>query len=246
MVTIIPWSEDARDAWKELLRLSTIIPPGWTLIGAQMVALHGFEYTRSVPRYSLDLDILVNVRLLQDGTQKVSQILIDNGFTMTEITTDGRGHRFAIGSVVIDVLAPDGLGPRTSTATIPPARTVLVPGGTQALERTELVEVTMGGIAGRLPRPNLLGAILVKCHAVGVDDSPDDQLKDVAFLLSLVAKPRELAAQLGRGERGILQRREELLDAGHPAWNGISHSDDGRLALRILVSSGTANTTQEV
>src|ERR1700736_370400 len=143
MVTIVPWGADSKAAWSELLRLSTHLPSGWTLIGAQMVALHGFEHQKSVLRYSLDLDILVNVRLLQDGTQKVSQVLSDNGFSLTVITTDGRGHRFANRHVVIDVLAPDGIGPRTSTITIPPARTILVPGGTQALERTEWVDVSL-------------------------------------------------------------------------------------------------------
>ena len=131
--------------WKELLRLSAALPRNWTLVGAQMVALHGFEHGRAILRHSLDLDILVNVR-------------------------------------------------------------------------------------------NLLGAILLKCHAVGVSDSPNDQLKDVAFLLSLAGNPRELATQLGRGERGVLQRRQELLDPDHPAWMGIPNPEDGRITLRSLMA----------
>jgi hypothetical protein len=37
-----------------------------------------------------------------------------------------------------------------------------------------------------LPRPNLLGAILVKTRAIAVDDAKDSQRIDVAFLLTLV------------------------------------------------------------
>ena len=69
--------------WQELLHLAKNAPAPWTLVGAHMVALHGW-------------------------------------------------------------------------------RTVEVPGGSQALQRTEMVEVRVGRISGMIPVPNLLGAILVK------------------------------------------------------------------------------------
>lgn len=178
--------------------------------------------------------MLVDVRVFQDGTRRVSRALVEAGFGLTEITTDERGHRFSDGEVQIDVLAPDGLGERTDLTTIPPAHTIQVPGGSQALSRTEWVEVQLGTAVGMLPRPNLLGALLLKCRAVDVDDAPDNQRRDVAFLLSLVDDPRTLAGQLSRGERAPPRRRTELLDPAHLAWGGLPNAEDGRLALRIL------------
>ncbi len=111
-----------------------------------------------------------------------------------------------------------------------------VPGGSQALARTERVEVRVGDTdTGLLPRPNLLGALLIKCRAVDVDDAPDNQRRDVALLLSLVDDPRAIAGQLHSGERApLLRRAEEMLDPHHPAWIGMPTAEDARRALRIL------------
>jgi hypothetical protein len=87
---------------------------------------------------------------------------------------------------------------------------------------------------GSVPRPNLLGAILVKARAVAVDDVPEAQLEDLAFLLSLVSDPYEMQGQLTRSERGWLRKRTELLDGGAAAWRAVDNAEDGRLALRIL------------
>jgi type IV secretory pathway TrbD component len=66
----------------------------------------------------------------------------------------------------MDVLAPDNVGPRANLTTTPPGRTVEVPGGTQALHRVEEVEVVLaGGSRGLVPRPDLLGAIVIKAGA---------------------------------------------------------------------------------
>src|SRR5204863_439110 len=84
--------------------------------------------------------------------------------------------------------------------TVPPAHTVQVPGGTQALRRTELVSVRLGRRRGTLPRPNLLGAILVKTRAVDIDDVPENQRLDLALLLSFVDDADDRANRLGRHE----------------------------------------------
>jgi hypothetical protein len=161
-----------RAAWETAIDLSRRQPIGWTIIGAQMVALHAFEHGRAPPRRSLDIDLLVNIRLLRDGTERTSRLLLETGFTLLDPNPFGIGHRFDNGRVQVDVLAPEGLSERASRITIPPARTVSVPGGTQALHRTELIDVVLGEQVGQIPRPNLLGAILIKARAVGVDDVP--------------------------------------------------------------------------
>lgn len=99
---------------------------------------------------------------------------------------EGLAHRYQRGGVSVDVLAPEGLGPRTDLTTTPPDRTLQVPGGTQALDRTEFVPVVFGDRQGLVARPSLLGAIVGKAVAVGVDDVPDAQRLD------LVRRVREL------------------------------------------------------
>jgi hypothetical protein len=227
------------DLWVRLLELATAQPRGWTLVGAQMVALHAYERGRQPPRGSLDADVLANVRAVADATARLSSWLVAHGMHVDGVSADGIGHRFtdARGRVTIDVLAPDGLAPqRARLLTVPPARTVCVPGGTQALQRSELVDVRLGERRGRLPRPDLLGAILIKSRAVEVDDAPEAQLGDVAFLLTLVEDPRALSTRLRGRERSWLRRRRELLDRAAACWRPLPPDDaeNGHFAFRLL------------
>jgi hypothetical protein len=113
----------------------------------------------------------------------------------------------------------------------------MVPGGRKALNRAEIVQVRLGDRTGLLPRPDLLGAIIVKAEAVGIDDAPENQRQDLAFLLGLVEDPRAMAAQMDKRERAILRSRSDLLDRGALAWRAINNPDDAHLALRILVDA---------
>jgi hypothetical protein len=225
--------------WARLIDLAEAQPDGWTLVGAQMVALHAYEHGRQPPRGSTDADVLANVRAVADATARISDWLVEQGFHLDGVSVEGIGHRFvdAEGKVRLDVLAPEGLGrSRVRLTTVPPAHTVCVPGGTQALHRSELVDVRLGERVGRLPRPDLLGAILVKARAVEVDDAPAAQLGDVAFLLTLVPDPRALRDQLRGKEQSWLKRRRELLDRRATCWQGLAleDADNGHLAFRIL------------
>jgi hypothetical protein len=223
--------------WDLLLDLAAEQPRGWTLVGAQMAALHGHERGRLLSRATTDADVLVDVRLVQDATSKLSQLLVKRGFDLDGISAMGIGHRFTDGRVKVDVLAPDvRVRSQKTLTTIPPARTVCVPGGSQALHRSRLVEVKRGERTGHVPCPDLLGAVLIKARAVDVDDLPDAQRGDLAFLLSLVQDPRALAAELRGKERSWMRRRTELLERGHAAWKTLAEEDavNGYLALRIL------------
>src|SRR6267154_1243407 len=64
--------------------------------------------------------------------------------------TDARPS--ADGDVLVDV--------RADLTTSPPGRTIQVPSGTQALHRSEYVQVQVEGRIGRIPRPSLLAAII--------------------------------------------------------------------------------------
>ncbi len=237
MIELVPRDDAERGLWEASLDLAELLAGlPWTLVGAQMVMLHAYEAGEVPGRTTGDLDLLFDVRAFVGATGEAAKRLLDADYTETRPSPDGIAHRFTRGVIVVDVLAPEGLGRRTSRATIKGGRTVQVPGGTQALERTETVEVRLGDRVGRLPRPSLLGAILLKARAVGA--APDEAAKhrgDLASLLGLIADPRTLATGLRNTERKWLRSRAELSDRANAAWRRSSRPDDAYLALGILL-----------
>lgn len=159
------------------------------------------------------------------------------GFSLEGTSPEGIAHRYRRDGVSIDVLAPEGLGPRTNLTTTPPGRTLQVPGGTQALNRTELLPIHTATSTGHAPRPSLLGAIIAKAVAVEVDDTPYAQRLDLAFLLSLVELPLDLAAQMTPKDRRRLRARTEMTDPQHETWQLLAQNqrDRARAALAILI-----------
>ena len=238
MIDIPDLGQGFRQMWLELLALAQDPPAPWTLIGAHMVALHGWKAGRRQPRTSRDADILVNARVASGGTEKVSASLLARGFYLDGVSPEGIGHRFANGHVRLDVLGPDGIGERTRLLTVAGARTVQVPGGSQALKRTEMVEIRVGRASGRVPVPNLLGAILVKIRAISVDDQPEAQRGDVAFLLSLVDDPNPLDAEILPSERRWLRRHPEFSDRDSPSYRRLPRADDAATVFRRLAHTG--------
>lgn len=236
MIQIRPVDAQDGEVWRALLELHERHPEGWTLIGARMVTLHALEHDRTPPRFSLDADALINVRLIPRGTQRFSKLLLELGYELVDVSGFGHGHRFTKGGVVIDVLAPDGLNAVKRRVTVPPLYTVEVPGGSQALRRTELVEVALGDVRGVLPRPNLIGAILVKTRAIAVDDAKESQRLDTAFLLTLVADPQGMAATITASEKGWLRAQPELNDPDRVWWRAQrEHREWGIYVLRTLI-----------
>ena len=224
------------ELWDALIELSEVRPGEWTLIGGQMVFLHAIEQGAAPPRVSTDLDVLVNARIAGRPLAAFASGLEDLGFEQDGISPDGIAHRYRRNRVTIDVLAPEGLGERTDLTTTPPGRTLQVPGGTQALDRTELVAVTSATRSGHVPRPSLLGAVVAKALAVAVDDAPAAQRLDFVFLLSLISDPLVLAAELTPKDRRRIRARKELLTGEHRVWNELEADarDRARATLRIL------------
>lgn len=227
------------DLWATLIELTELRLGDWTLIGGQMVLLHGLEYGATPPRVSLDLDVLVNVRVVSRGIRNFVRVLEQREFAVDGFSPEGLALRYRRRGVTIDVLAPDGLGHRADLTTTPPGRTLQVPGGTQALQRTELVPVTSGTSEGLVPRPSLLGAIISKARVVEVANVPEAHRQDLAFLLSLVDDPTTMGRELTKRDRKSLIARRELNDANHPAWALLDPAakDAGRVALRRLTTS---------
>ncbi len=223
--------------WETLLEVSDLRPMEWTLIGGQMVLVHATEAGIHPPRLSSDLDLLVNARVVTGGVRKFVRAIESRGFVLAGVSPQGVAHRYHRDKISIDVLAPEGLGPRTDITTTPPGHTVQVPGGTQALNRTELLPIVAGPTRGLLPRPSLLGALIIKAAAVTVDDIPEDQRSDLALLLSLIQQPTALRNQLTSKDRKRLRARSEMLDPRQRAWSQLpgSLADHGRAALRLLL-----------
>ena len=230
----LPGHDD--ELWAALIELSDLRQGEWTLIGGQMVFLHAMEHGAQPPRVSTDLDVLVNARVVSGGVREFVASIEAVGFALVGASAEGIAHRYQRGGVSIDVLAPEGLGSRTDLITTPPGRTLQVPGGTQALDRTELVPVVFGDHQGFVPRPSLLGAIVGKAVAVDVDDVPDAQRLDLALLLSLVDDPIKLAEPLTKKDLKRLRTRSEMLYPAQPAWRGLADdaADRGRAAFRLL------------
>jgi hypothetical protein len=234
MIELPRFGDDLHSMWVELMLMYEASPAPWALIGAHMVALHGWAKGKEQTRQSRDADVLVDVRAVTDGTARVSQALMDRAFAFDGVSPEGVGHRFVRGGVSIDVLGPDGLGERADLRTVSGAHTVRVPGGTQALHRSAPTEIRSRSTEGFVPLPNLLGAILIKIRAIHVDDEPEAQRQDVAFLLSLVDDPDPMAADTTPTERKWLRRHKYLADPTHTCYRGIAEAEDAAIAYRRL------------
>lgn len=207
--------------WHTLLDLAALLDVPWALIGGQMVLLHAIENGQVPPQVSQDGDVIADVRAVPGALTQVVTGLEGMGFALQEMSADGLAHRYTRAAqprpLVIDVLAPEGLGNRADLTTTPPGRTVEVPGGTQALSRTERITVTHEGRRGTIPRPTLLAAIVGKAAATALA-SPERHYRDLALLCALVADPFDLAEQMSRKDRQRLRLARRLLDNAHPAW----------------------------
>jgi hypothetical protein len=234
VIEIPDLGDDFHRMWLELIGLAKSGQAPWALIGAHMVALHGWAQGREQIRPSRDADILVNARAVADGTARMSVALLELGYELEDVSPEGIGHRFVREGVSIDVLGPDGVGERADLQTVQGARTVRVPGGTQALRRKEDVEIRTRTQAGIVPVPNLLGAILVKVRAIEIDDQPEAQRRDVAFLLSLVEDPDAFASEVSQAERKWLRRHLYFSDPVDANYRGIEQAADAAIVYRRL------------
>lgn len=214
--------QDVAALWSELLDLADEMPVPWILIGAQMVALHAWRAEAEPPRPSRDGDVLVDVRQRPSGTRQLAEHLAERGFELEGPSRQGLGHELRREGVAIDILAPDNLGSRARLQTLHGARTLSVPGGSQALRRADTIEVRLGERTGSIPVPNLAGAILLKMEAISVDDVPEAQKADVAVLLSLVVDRDDLRGNLRPAERRVLSRYPEFGEPSSPPYVGIS------------------------
>lgn len=122
--------------------------------------------------------------------------------------------------------------------TTPPGRTIEVPGGTQALDRTELVTIIHEGRQGILPRPTLLAAVVGKAAATTLP-LPERHYRDLAMLLCLVEDPFALAEELTPGDRRRLRKARRLRDDADRAWTLVPEGirARGQITYSVLTAS---------
>jgi hypothetical protein len=233
-----PLGRALTSVWHLLFDLCEEAPGVWCLIGGLMVALHGLEHGRTDARPSADGDVLVDIRAEPTALRRVAALLVAKSLRL-DPGPDGLLHRFKgtvdSDEISIDVLAPDNVGSRADLTTIRPGRTIQVPGGTQALRRTECVHLQVEGRTGQIPRPNLVAAIVGKSAALNLPGDPQRHQHDLAFLLALLPDPLTARAALSPNERRRL-RACPLADRTHRAWALVPDADAsaGHAALRLL------------
>lgn len=227
------------EAWDLLFDLYRDHPARWAVVGAQMVVLHAAYHGITRPVRTRDTDVLVDIRAV--NLQAVAAWLKERDFELEGISVDGIGHRFVRGAVTIDLLSIDHTD-ETSRTTVPPARTVEVPGGRQAISRTVDARVHIDGSEGVVPLPDWTGAVLLKARAsVSFPEEREKHVTDLALLLSLPVDIGEEATKLSRKERSQIGDASPLLT--EEVWARVVGSVDprnGRIAVTVLASTPKA------
>lgn len=221
-------------AWNVMLDLAETDLPRWVLAGGLMVHLHLYEAGVTPHRTTTDVDAVVDVSVgAVRATEKFARRLQDDlHMSMEPPNADGVGHRFIRDDgAIVDVLAAD-FGERSRPhTTIPPAKTVEVPGGRGLLADTQEVRVIHGGRSGVVERPSLVAAIVAKWRAfaeIAVDRGDTDRhLRDAARLLTVVDPD---AVAVTKGERKHLRRLLAEMEARPELASG-----DGDLVTDTLI-----------
>ena len=205
---------DTMALWQTVAKIASALEDGrdrWCLVGGLMVALYAIE-AAEIQRPTTDIDILGDARQRPSGTEWVTNRLQALGASRHTIGgfEAEKGFRFELDGHVVDVLAPDGLArPPMTDAQF---QTIQIPGGSQALRRTETVAMVIEGARVELRRPTLLAAILLKARSLRVHSRPEDQRADLITLLALLTDPRAAVKELTNRERAWLQAIEDKLD----------------------------------
>jgi hypothetical protein len=231
-IDLDPERDEDRALWHAVGELTALLPDDWTLVGGLMVQLHAIESGVRETRATTDVDVLGQARP-QGTLSAIDQALIEAGFWPHDPDLDGYAFRYERDGLVVDVLAPEGIKPppRLDRARM----AVGIPGGSQALARTERVLLRIDGREFELRRPTLLGAILIKARSLMRHRDPESQREDLLVLLSLVGVPRDLAAEMRKTERQWLRTARERLRFDEPAVVSASTVRRAEQAYRVLV-----------
>lgn len=216
----LPVHGTAGQLWSALLDLAEVKPHGWALVGALMVMLHELEAGTSSSRATADADTVVEARGVTNATRAMTRQLLDLGWTLDDeqIDIEGHGYTFRRGAAALDLIAPEGLGARADLTTVPPLKVPALPGTRQALDRTQQLAVSCEGRVGAIPRPDLLGALVIKSCAAASDRTAATvrHREDLARLYALVVDPANLGQETSKKDR------QRLRVAPEPVWEIVT------------------------
>lgn len=151
--TIVPRDDAEAQVWATTLEVSRLLADvSWVLIGAQMVMLLEAEAGRASGRTTGDVDTVVDVRVIAGGMRGAAGRFVAVGF---ELESAEHPYRFVRGESQVDLLAPDHLGENADLTTVPPAKTIEIPGGSRALATRRVVQVDVEGTQVRLSSGSL-------------------------------------------------------------------------------------------
>ena len=202
-----------------------------------MVHLHCWQRAVTPPRVTTDADVLLDVRLKKSALSTVTEFLRDRGFDEDGRSPTGVGHRWKHGGVSIDILLPEGIGERAAKSrTVTGARTVQVPGGTQALARAQRVELEVAGRVGYVIRPSLLGALVGKAATMEIPVDPNNERHrdDFVTLAGLINNPAGMNELVGTKDR---RRAARMLSWAPESYSGWEDTAIGTAAYGTAVMS---------
>jgi hypothetical protein len=213
----------------------------WCLVGGLMVLTVGAQY-RAAGRRSegtKDGDVVVDLAADPNMLQRVTSTLLSHGFVVADIVGDNVARcTLVFYEAQIDILCPDGT-PEDMLDGVDGMRSIAIPGGTRALELSEPVDICFSDdeANAEFRCPTLHGALIAKA-AAAVDARTRDQprhIQDVAFLLTLIEDPTELAETFTERDRDTLRQTFKRIPT-MPTWDYVG-ADDRRLAeaaIRLL------------
>lgn len=219
-------------------------PDGWVLIGGQMVNLHCWEHDAKSHRPTDDVDAVLDIRATPTMLKKVTQFMVEIGFTSAGQSPEGHEHRWIRGDAQIDLLVASGLGERANSRTgVTGGTTISTPGGQGALDRAQRVEIIYQGRTTSINRPSLMGAIVMKSAAYSnkVDSYRDRHLIDVAVLASLVGAVDAVGFTISNEERKKLQAALKDLKNSIGLLNSVDGATEGVLRVEMLLSAIAPN-----
>lgn len=228
--------------WPQLVEIVRAIPhTQWTLVGGLMVQLHAARAGLALTRPTRDVDMMLHIGTGAATFGGVRQELERLGYVLQEPAGSGPVHRLIRGpreAETVDVMVADHLPPRLHPQALR-RKVFAVPGGTSALNKTVLCEVSTGAESVTLSIPDVLGALVLK-GAAYLEDSRDRErhLDDAAVLASAATDPVADRARMGAGSDGKRIRAlwKVLQDRDHRSWIAAgTNARRGHGALRVLV-----------
>jgi len=222
----------------------------WTLVGGLMVQAHALAHGINVIRPTNDLDMLLHIEMIAGVAGEANARLQDLGYRL-RVPLKRKGHVYRYERSqdaqlldvpdVIDVMAPDHLGPYRA-ARLGNSPMFAAPGGRQSLSRTvRLAMTTDGGVTVEFGIPDELAALILK-GAAHLGDRTRERVRHLFDAAVLAATITDHAAERARlkGSDGKRLRHlcNELADERHPAWLRLPASlrSKGRDTLRILAA----------